>query len=52
MILYPFHGESAVGAISVVPAPYLSATGGSSWDKLIFTARFSLKEIGKDKCCP
>ena len=51
-ILYPFYGESAVGVISVAPALDLSATGGCSWGKLIFTTSFSLKEIGKDKCCP
>ena len=51
-ILYPFYGESAVGVISVAPALDLSATGGCSWGKLIFTKGISLKEICKDKCCP
>ena len=38
--------------IYVAPALDLSATGGCSWGKLIFTTSFSLKEICKDKCCP
>ena len=38
--------------ISVPPAHDLSANGGCSWGKLIFMTRFSLKEIGKEKCCP
>ena len=33
--------------ISIAPASDLSAIGGCSWSKFIFTTRFSLKEIGK-----
>ena len=38
--------------IYVAPAHDLSATGGYSCGKLIFMTRFSIKEIGEDKCCP